>query len=75
MKIAKNAEDDINWVLGLNDRKKSEEVNTLRENASLIYQMGQNMSMLGDAATGKELQDKANALIQKIQAQVGNIMQ
>jgi len=75
MKIAKNCEDDINWVLDLNDKLKAQQVNTVRENASLIYQMGQNMTVLGDPATGKELQDKANALVQKIQANMGAILQ
>jgi hypothetical protein len=75
LKIAKNAEDDINWILSLNEDKRAAEVNEVRENASLIYQMGQNMTMLGDPATGKELQDKANLLIQKVQGSMGNIMQ
>lgn len=75
MKIVANCEAEINWVLDMNDDLKSREANTVRENASLIYQMGQNFSMLGDAATGKELQDKANALVEKIQAQMGNVFQ
>ncbi|HTN18749.1 MAG TPA: hypothetical protein VL092_13750 [Chitinophagaceae bacterium] len=75
LKIAKNAEDDINWILSLNEDKRSGQVNEVRENASLIYQMGQNMTILGDPATGKELQDKANLLIQKVQGSMGNVIQ
>ncbi len=74
-KIAKNCEDEINWVLDMNDNLKHQEANTLKENTSLIYQMGQNMESFGDAKTGKALKDKANALAEKIQAQMGNIFQ
>lgn len=75
LKIAKNAEDDINWILSLNEDQKAAQVNAVRDDASLIYQMGQNLNILGDPATGKELQDKANLLVTKIQASMGNVMQ
>ena len=75
MKIAKNAEDDINWVLNLNDNLKANNVNTVKEDMQLIYQMAQNMKILGDAQTSKMLEDRANALAQKIQANMGGMLQ
>lgn len=75
MKIAQNAEEDINWILTLDDDKKAAQASSVRDDASLIYQMGQSLSVMGDPATGKELQDKANALVQKIQAQMGGLLQ
>lgn len=76
MKIVKNAEQDIEWALDLNEDLRKAQINTLRENAYLINQIGGNMNALGDTATGKELQDKANTLGQKIQAKMGgNVFQ
>lgn len=75
LKIAKNAEDDINWVLDMNERLRTQESATLRDNTSLIFQMGQNLAMLGDTTTGKQLQEKANTLAEKIQTKAGNIFQ
>lgn len=75
LKITKNLEDDINWILSLNDNQKAAEVNSLKEDAYFIYQISQSMTALGDPATGKELQDKANLLGQKIQANMGGVLQ
>ncbi|MGC4057038.1 MAG: DUF2723 domain-containing protein [Chitinophagaceae bacterium] len=75
MKIAGNAEADVNWAIGLNESARNSQLGSLRDDVSLIFQMGRNMEIIGDPATGKELQTKANALAQKVQGTVGNILQ
>lgn len=74
LKIAKNSEDDINWVLGLRDNLKENNVQTIREDATLIYQMSENMRILGDTATAKILKDKANSIADRVQANMGSMM-
>lgn len=75
LKIAANAEADINWALGLNEDMRNTQTAGLRDDVSLIYQVGRNLEIVGDPATGKELQDKANALAQKVTAVAGNLFQ
>jgi hypothetical protein len=75
LKIAQNAEMDVNWILSLTDNQKSGQVNELKRDLSVIYQLGQSSSAMGDTATGKTLVTKVQVLEQKAMANMGALLQ
>jgi hypothetical protein len=74
-KIVKNAESDINWVLNMNEDLRNKNAYLLKDNASLIYGVGQNLKMLGDEELGAQLEEKANVLFEKMKSTMGNALQ
>lgn len=74
-KIVKNAESDINWILSLSDDRKANHIDNIRDGLSIINMLGQNAMILGDTVTGKELSAKTQALIQKVQNNMGSLLQ
>ena len=75
MKIVKNAEADINWILNLNDDLKSGQVSNVREDLSLINMLGQNAVILGDSVMGKEISAKMDGQVQKVRTNMGSMLQ
>jgi len=74
-KIVKASEDDINWILTLNDDRKLGMVNTLRDDFSLINMLGNNAGVLGDTVTGRATFEKLKAIETKVQANMGPLLQ
>lgn len=76
LKIAQNAEKDINWALSLRtDGQKASSLNDLRQNFTIMSILGQSANAYGDTVTGKELSTRSEAMYQKIMAGVGPLLQ
>jgi hypothetical protein len=76
MAIVKNVEDDIKYILNFDDPDTRDGLSSdVQRNLSVINYLGSVAQQSGDTATGKELNDKVQALAQTASSRINMQMQ
>ena len=68
--LAKNAQDDINWIMTLDDDDAANMSNEAQRDLSLINILSSIARQAGDTATADELDQTLNVLMQRVQGKV-----
>ena len=66
LKITKNSEDDIEWVMSLDEDKRAVAARELRNDVAFVNSLGQAALATGDSATAQMLNQKFQAMYQKV---------
>ncbi|MBA3827483.1 MAG: DUF2723 domain-containing protein [Taibaiella sp.] len=70
--LTRNCEDDIKWVMSLDDNGRQSEANDVQRDLSLMYIMGNTAIAAGDTTTGRMLQQKVETTNKQVGYLFGN---